>query len=200
MSVTLDPRQATEGGELRYAYKPSLMGQPCEFALKPDGLEYRVGRQSGRVRYDAVRRVRMSFRPATTQPNRFVTEIRSIGHPKLQIVSVSWRSMMEQERLDGPYVAFVTELHRRLAAAGTAQFSAGLPLIPYWIGVVVFAGMIFVAGTIVVRAMQTGQWSGAAILGVFCAVCIAQLGNFIRRNWPLAYRPDAIPRGVLPRT
>ena len=58
------------------------------------------------------------------QTHRFITEIWSADNPKIQIVSVSWRSIMEQERLDNAYSAFVTELHRRLAAAGARGASS----------------------------------------------------------------------------
>ena len=92
----------------------------CQFTLKPDALEWQIGRRSGRVRYDRVRAVRLSYRPVTMQTHRFITEIWSADNPKIQIVSVSWRSIMEQERLDKAYSAFVTELHRRVSARGRA--------------------------------------------------------------------------------
>src|SRR6478609_8905782 len=111
-----------------YAFKPSVVGGWCSFTLKPDGLHWQIGARSGRIRYERIRAVRLSFRPVTMQSRRFVTEIWSTDNPKIQIVSVSWRSVVEQVRQDGPYAAFVTELHRRLeACASPAQFSAGLP-------------------------------------------------------------------------
>ena len=88
-----------------YAFKPSLMGGACQFTLKPDAMEWQIGRRSGRVRYDRVRAVRLSYRPVTMQTHRFITEIWSADNPKIQIVSVSWRSIMEQERLDKAYSA-----------------------------------------------------------------------------------------------
>ena len=101
-----------------YTFKPSLIGAICQFTLKPDAMEWQIGGRSGRLRYDRVRAVRLSYRPVTMQSHRFITEIWSTDNPKIQIVSVSWRSIMEQERLDKAYSGFVTELHRRVAAAG----------------------------------------------------------------------------------
>ena len=112
-----------------YAFKPSLIGGMCEFTLKPDALEWQIGRRSGRVRYDRVRAIRLSYRPVTTQSHRFITEIWSADNPKIQIVSVSWRSIMEQERLDAAYSAFVTELHRRVAAAGAPALVLDRPAV-----------------------------------------------------------------------
>jgi hypothetical protein len=191
--------QDAEDIEPRYAYKPSLVGAPCEFMLKPDALHWQVGRRAGRVPYDRVRSVRLSFRPLTMQWHRFITEIRAPDNPKVLISSTSWRSLVEQERLDGAYAAFVKELHRRLAAAGsTARFSAGIPVVSYWVGIVVFAGVLFATAAMVVRAIQTEQWNGAAVVTLFFAVFAYQLGNYFRRNRPVRYRPDALPDKVLP--
>lgn len=199
MSANDQDHDAADSEGPRYAYKPSLVGAPCEFVLKPDALHWQVGRRSGHVRYDRVRSVRLSFRPVTMQSHRFIAEIHAPDNPKVLISSVSWRSLVEQERFDGAYTAFVQELHRRLAAAGsTARFYAGMPLVPYWIGVVLFAGVILATAAMVVRAVQTEQWSGAAVVALFFAMFAYQLGNYFRRNRPATYRPDALPDNVLP--
>ena len=197
--MSADYDQDAEDVEPRYAYKPSLVGAPCEFRLKPDALHWQVGRRAGRVPYDRVRSVRLSFRPLTMQWHRFITEIRAPDNPKVLISSTSWRSLVEQERLDGAYADFVKELHRRLAAVGsTARFSAGIPVVSYWVGIVVFAGVLFATAAMVVRAIQTEQWNGAAVVTLFFAVFAYQLGNYFRRNRPVRYRPDALPDKVLP--
>ena len=74
-----------------YSFKPSVIGGWCTFTLKPDGLHWEIGARYGRIRYERIRAVRLSFRPVTMQSRRFVTEIWSSDNPKIQIVSVSWR-------------------------------------------------------------------------------------------------------------
>lgn len=183
-----------------YAFKPSLMGAPSAFRLRSEGLAWQIGRRSGLLRYGRIRAVRLSYRPVTMQGHRFVTEIWSQDSPKIQIVSVSWRSLVEQQRQDAPYAAFIAELHRRIAAAGTAaQFTTGLPVLTYWLGVVVFAGVMIAMGVMVVRAMRLEQWAASAMIGAFFLVFAYQIGNYFRRNRPGAYRPDAIPADALPR-
>ena len=203
MTVVSEPDRdeaAAGEGAPSYAFKPSLVGAACLFTLGPDALHWQIGRRSGRIRYDRVRSVRMSYRPATMQSHRFLTEIWSDDNPKIQIASASWRSMMEQQRLDKAYTAFITELHRRMAAAGArAQFLAGTPAAIYWIGVTVFLAVMVAMGVVVVRAMQLGQWTGAAMVGLFFVVCLFQLGSYFRRNRPGRYRPEALPATVLPR-
>lgn len=196
-----EPDRDEDDSAVSYGYKPSLLGAHSQFTLRDDGLHWQIGSYRGVVPYGHIRRIRMSYRPATLQSQRFVTEIWSSGAPKLQIVSASWRSFMEQERLDTGYRAFVTELHRRLAAAGSAaQFSTGMPVLIYWIGVlVVGAAMVALAG-LIVRSLQLGEWAAAALIVGFVAVFAFQIGNYFRRNHPGSYRPDAVPASVLPRS
>jgi hypothetical protein len=183
-----------------YSFKPSLMGAICQFTLKSDALEWQIGRRSGRTRYDRFRAVRLSYRPVTMQGHRFVTDIWSPDHPKIQIVSASWRSLVEQERLDKGYTEFVTALHHRLVAAGGGtQFITGVPVLTYWVGAIVFGVVMVMTGVMVVRALQLSQWSVSAILAVFFLVFAVQIGNYFRRNRPGRYRPDAIPAVVLPK-
>ena len=199
-------RDITEGqisedaADPTYSFKPSLIGGSCEFTLKSDGLHWQIGARSGRVRYERIRAVRLSFRPVTMQSRRFVTEIWSTDNPKIQIISVSWRSVVEQARQDEAYSAFVTELHRRLAESGSvAQFTTGLPAVSYWFGVVIFVAVLFSMAAMIVKTLKLGQWSVSAIIVAIFAVFALQIGNYFRRNKPSRYRPDAIPREVLPK-
>lgn len=183
-----------------YAFKPSVVGGWCTFTLKPDGLHWQIGARGGRARYERIRAVRLSFRPVTMQSRRFVTEIWSTDNPKIQIVSVSWRSVVEQVRQDGPYSAFITELHRRLAACQSpAQFTTGLPAISYWIGVITFVAVLVAMAVVMFRTARLEQWSASAIVAAIFVVFALQIGNYFRRNKPQRYRPDAIPREVLPK-
>jgi hypothetical protein len=200
MSAAGPDRDEDQFGGLSYLYKPSLFGAPNQFLLRPDGLQWQMGSYQGFVPYRAVRRVRLSYRPATMQTQRFVTEIWSDNNPKIQIASASWRTFMEQERLDAGYAGFVIELHRGLTAAGSAaQFSTGMPVVSYWIGAVVFGAAWLALVLLTMRALQIGEWTGAALIGALCVVFGFQLGNYFRRNRPGHYRPDAVPSAVLPR-
>jgi hypothetical protein len=182
-----------------YAYKPSLIGAPSEFQLDADGIEWRRGDRTLRVAYRDIRRVRLAFRPVTMQSHRFLTEFWSSTGVKMTIASTSWRSVMEQERLDADYTAFVTELHRRIAAAsGQTIFTSGSPPLLYWPGVAVLAGFMLAAAGLVVHALRMEEWTGAAFVIGMLALFMWQAGNFFRRNRPGIYAPDALPRQVLP--
>src|SRR5256885_3330771 len=119
---------SASAADITYAYKPSLMGASFEFRLTANALEWRRGGSAGRAPYDRIRRVRLGFRPMTMQNYRFLAEVWTADGPKLQIASTSWKSLVEHERFDAPYRAFVTELCRRVGAAGgQTLFSTGSP-------------------------------------------------------------------------
>lgn len=197
----MDVGEAAPAAEtLDYAYRASLLGAPIEFRLRGETLEWRAGGRSGEVRLRDVRMVRMTFKPASMQPYRFVTEIWAEGAPKLQIVSSSWRSMVEQERLDRPYAVFVGELHRRIARAGApARFVQGKPALLYWPGLALYVAVALLLAALVPRALQAHTLGGAAFIVAFLALFLWQGGNFFRRNRPGQYRPDALPGELLPK-
>jgi hypothetical protein len=188
-------------GGLSYAYKSSLMGAPLEFHLASDALEWRKGGIAGRTPYGNVRRIRLSFRPMTMQNYRFVAEVWPDNGPKLQVASTSWKSLVEHERLDAAYRAFVSELSRRVGAAGgNTAFDTGSPVFLYWPGVVIFIGAALALAALAVRALQQQAWGGAAFIAAFFALFLYQAGNFFRRNRPGTFRPDAVPPLLLPKT
>jgi hypothetical protein len=183
-----------------YAFKSSLMGAGFELRLAIDALEWRRGGQAGRVPYDRIRRIRLSFRPMTMQNYRFLTEVWPASGPKLQIASTSWKSLVEHERFDAPYRAFVIELCRRIGAAkDLTSFETGSPAWIYWPGVAVFVAASLGLAGLLVRALVTEVWSGAAFVAAFLALFLWQAGNLFGSNRPGRFKPDAVPPQVLPK-
>lgn len=183
-----------------YTYRPSLLGAPWEFRLVGDGIDWIAGRKSGHIPFRDVRRVRLSFRPASMQSHRFMTELWASGAPKLEILSSSWKSMVEQVRQDAPYTAFIVELHHRIArAAPPALYQQGSVPWLYWPGLIVFVCVALGFAVLIVRALQEHARGGAAIVGVFLVLFLWQGGNFFHRNRPGQYRPDALPAELMPK-
>ena len=190
---------ATTPDAVTYSYKPSLIGTPFEVRLLPDALIWQAGGRSGRIPYREVRRLRLSFRPVTMQSERFQTEIWPAHGPKIVIASSSWKSMVEQEQRNGPYGAFVRELHRRLAATGSpARLEAGSPPLLYWPAVTLFVGVSLGLAALIIRALQVPAYSGAAFVAAFLALFLWKAGTFFRRNRPAVYAPDNPPRELIP--
>ncbi len=196
--MNTEPATPAEG--VTYRYRPSQMGAPWQFRLTEQGVEWTAGRYSGVVPFDTITRVRMSFRPTNVQQRRFMMEIWADGSPKLPIVSSSWKSIFEQEAFDEPYVAFVTEFHRRMMRAGTKVEYAqgGNPLI-FWTGFAVFTAVTLGMLWLVILAMYEGAFSGALFIAAFIALFVWRGWNYFNRNRPGVYRPDALPVLLLPR-
>jgi len=193
-------RVGTAPENTTYSYRPSLLGAAWEFNLANDCIEWRAGRRSGRTPFRDIRRLRMSFKPANMQWHRFLTEIWANGSPKLKIVSSSWKGMLEQERLDRSYSAFIAELHRRIALAGApARFEQGSHPLLYWPGLIAFAGVALGLALLVLLALQGQAKGGAAFIGGFLVLFLWQGGNFFRRNQPGLYRPEALPAELMPK-
>ncbi|HWP26106.1 MAG TPA: hypothetical protein VNL39_07160 [Xanthobacteraceae bacterium] len=186
--------------DIAYSFKASAFGSPWEFRLQRDGILWRMGQHSGLIRYDQIKRVRLSFRPVTMQNYRFQTEIWSEQMPRLQIASTTWQGIVEQKRQDDAYTAFIAELHRRLAAAGSkAMFSTGIAPVSYWVGLVLFVAVALGLAAMTARALRLGEWAAAVFVGGVFALVLWQIGAFFRRNRPGVYQPDRLPEGVLPQ-
>lgn len=184
-----------------YAYKASLMGAPWEFRLDPDRLVWVIGRRQGEVFYRDIKRVRLSFRPATMQSYRFIAEIWSPGAPKLTIASTSWHGIAEQRRQDQPYRDFIVALHQRIAAAKSSPvLEAGSHPFLYWPGLVIFASIAIGIVVLLVSALRQNSWSATFFLAGFFALLLWQIGGFFQRNRPQRYDASAVPENILPKS
>jgi hypothetical protein len=107
--------------------------------------------------------------------------------------------MVEQERLDKPYAVFVTELHRRIVAAGGAvRFEQGGNPLTYWPGLAIFGAVALGIAFLVLRALQSDAVAGAVFVAAFLCLLLWHGGNYFRRNRPGLYAPDALPKSLVP--
>jgi hypothetical protein len=181
-----------------YSFRPSLLGAPWEFRLMPTALAWSVGRRSGTTPYTDIAKVQLVFRPGTMQ-GAFVTYIWAAKAPQITIKSTSWKSMVEVERQDAPYRDFILALHRHLIDAGAKpQYVRGVHPAIYWPGLALITVMMLGFIVLILRAIQTAAWAGGAFILAFLLLSVWQLGGYFRSNRPGSYRPDAVPREVLP--
>jgi hypothetical protein len=190
---------ADDANDRAYSYRPSLLGAPWAFRLTAAGLAWEAGRKSGLVPYGDIRRVRLSFKPISMQTQRYMMEIWAERTVKLVIVSSSWKSMVEQERLDQSYADFVRDLHRRIASAGApVVMEQGSASWRYWPGLAIFSAVALGIAFLVLRALLISEWAGAAFIGAFLALFLWYGVNYFRRNRPGFYRADQLPALLLP--
>ncbi len=184
---------------VRYAYKASLMGSAHQFELGDDGLAWRVAGKSGVWPYAGIAAIRLSYRPVSMQSRRFRADIDRSGGGRLAIVSTSWQTAALMAPQDRDYRAFITQLHRRMAEAGSkAALAGGLRPGIYAAAVALLALVGIAIAGLFVRAIATGEFAGALFLVGFTALFGWQIGGFIRRNRPRAYSFDHLPEALLP--
>ena len=184
---------------VRYAYKASLMGSAHQFELGDDGLSWRVAGKSGVWPYAGISSIRLSYRPVSMQEHRFRADIENSGGARLVMLSTTWQTAALMAPQDRDYRAFITQLHRRMAEAGsTAALSGGLRPGIYAAAVALLALVGIAITGLFVRAVATGEFAGALFLVGFTALFGWQIGGFIRRNRPRAYSFDHLPEALLP--
>ena len=184
---------------LRYAYKASLIGSAHQFELTEQGLSWRIAGRTGLWDYAEIATVRLSYRPVSMQARRFRADLRKADGGWLAIFSTTWQTAALMAPQDNDYRAFIVELHRRMAQAGSqAVLSGGLHPRVYTAALACVALLAVAMAGLLLRSVATGQWAGALFLVAFAALFAWQVGGFITRNKPLTYGFDNLPKALLP--
>jgi hypothetical protein len=187
----------------RYAYKASLVGAAHRFELTGEGLGWRIAGKSGLWPYAAISGIRLSYRPVSMQSRRFRADIGGAGLQRglgrIVLLSTTWQTSVLMAPQDRDYRAFVVELHRRMAEAGSnAVLTGGLKPRLYLAALVLLALVAVAMAGLLVRAIMTGEWAGILFLLGFAALFAWQVGGFVRRNRPQTYTFDHLPAALLP--
>jgi hypothetical protein len=184
---------------VRYAYKASLIGAAHQFELAGDGLSWRIAGKSGVWPYAGISMIRLSYRPVSMQSRRFRADIENNDGGRIAILSTSWQTAALMAPQDHDYRAFITQLHARMAEAGSsAVLSGGLKPGVYGAAVILLTLVAIAISGLFMRAVVTGEFAGALFLVGFAALFAWQIGGFIRRNRPRAYTFGDLPAALLP--
>jgi hypothetical protein len=183
----------------RYAYKASLIGSAHQFELTEQGLSWRIAGRTGLWPYEDIASVRLSYRPVSMQARRFRADLGKSDGGRLAIFSTSWQTAALMAPQDRDYRAFIVELHRRMAKAGSgAVLSSGLHPRLYAAAIVCMVLLAVAMTGLLLRSIATGQWAGVLFLVGFAALFAWQVGGFITRNRPVTYSFDELPKALLP--
>ena len=196
------PNRATEGEgapTFSYVYKASLISSAYQFELTDCGLSWRIGRRSGVWPYADIASIRLSYRPMSMQSRRFRADIERAGGGRIAILSTTWQTVSLMTPQDQGYRAFITELHRRMKAAGSKAFLiGGIGTVTYAMAVTMLVLLAIAMIGLFARALATSEFAGALFL-VGIAIWFAwTIGGFIKRNRPRRYSFDALPETLLP--
>jgi hypothetical protein len=203
LPTSLPNRPTTEGEGASpvtsYTYKASLIGSAHQFDLTDAGLSWRMGSRSGVWPYADIASVRLSYRPMTMQARRFRADIEKAGGGRIAIHSTSWQTVSLMAPQDQGYRAFITELHRRMKAAGSkASLTGGIGMVSYATAVAMLVLLAIAMIGLLVRALATSEFTGALFLVGISVWFAWTIGGFIKRNRPRRYSFDALPERLLP--
>jgi hypothetical protein len=197
LSATID--LPNEAAAVRYAYKASLIGAAHQFELTDDGLSWRIAGKTGLWPYAGISAVRLSYRPVSMQSRRFRADIDNADGGRIAILSTTWHTASLMAPQDRDYRAFIAQLHRRMARAGSmATLTGGLGPRAYAAAIALLILVAIGISGLFVRAIATGEFAGALFLVGFTAMFAWQIGGFVRRNRPRAYTFDHLPGALLP--
>jgi hypothetical protein len=100
---------------------------------------------------------------------------------------------------DRDYRAFILQLHRRMAEAGSRAILVGGLRPPIYAAAIGLLTLVAVAMTgLFVRAVLTGEFAGILFLAGFAALFAWQVGGFVARNRPRTYTFATLPEALLP--
>jgi hypothetical protein len=196
--MTTDVSNET-AANVSYAYKASLIGSAHQFELTDSGLSWQAGGRSGVWAYAGIAAIRLSYRPVSMQSRRFRADIEHADGGRIVILSTSWQTVALMAPQDRDYRAFITQLHRRLQAVGSkAALLGGIGPKTYAASIVMLALVGIAISGLFIRAVATGEFSGALFLVGFAALFGWQIGGFVWRNRPQVYSFDHLPEALLP--
>jgi hypothetical protein len=170
------------------------------YRLTDDALTWEEERKAlDGVFYDAIAEIRLAYAPTRAATNRYRAQIIFREGGMAELFNLDYRGMLDFPEQNEAYVAFLRELHKRVAAAGKAvRYRQGNSMAGY-IGnialtVFIFAGLV---GLFFLLMAIGATWLVVVKLALVLYF-IPVLIRYIRRAKPADYDPRAIPDEVLP--
>ena len=183
-----------------YRLRANAFVKPRSYRLTEDALtwEEEGGKLDG-VFYDGIAEVRLAFAPTRIATDRYRTQIVLRAGGMVELFNTDYRGFASFDEHNAEYAAFVTELHRRLAAQGKdVIYRQGNSVAGFIVNV---ALTIFVFVMIALAFLLLFSWGGPLIAIAKLAILlffVPVLVRYIRRARPGTYDPLALPAAVLP--
>jgi hypothetical protein len=182
-----------------YSQNARPVGFPATYRIEGDTLVVDTLRKVDTVDLRQVREVRLTYEPKTFAQRVFRLTMRLEGGRTVTFSSISWASMVEARRQDGPYRAFVLALIAAVARAAPGARFVGGRTPPAWIGLTILAfGTLVAIALFAWRAWQAGATGAVLMALVLAAVGFWQLEPMVRLNKPRRFSADQPPADLLP--
>jgi hypothetical protein len=183
-----------------YEHRPKPFSNALTLDLGPVSLVAERGNSKQEFLLSGMEQLRLSYRPANTARLGFACKLRARDGKTLVFSNLTWRSMVETGRQDEDYSAFTRELVARIGKASPRiEMIAGAPVWQYWLFVLGFAvlapALLVAAGYFALN----GSWPvGVLTLGLLGWLAF-YAREYLTRNRPRTFAPEAIPPEVMPK-
>lgn len=184
---------------LAYAHRPKPISSGLELVLLQDSLRAERSRSSQSVALKAIERITLSFTPKNTAQQAFTCALLVSDGRTIKFHNISWKSLVEVQRLDAEFTGFVRALIQKVATANPrVELRAGVSKWRYSLMMVSGAAIIIGLTTAAIYAMARQN----TIIGLMSLGLTVYLGfwlkGFLSRNRPRLFTPETIPPEVMP--
>jgi hypothetical protein len=157
------------------------------------------GKSLDGVRYEDIAEVRLAYFPTRAATNRYRAQIIFRQGGMVQLFNTDYRGLLDFHEQNAEYVAFMTELHKHLAAQGNgivyrlgnspAAYVGNMILMVFIFAMIALSLFLFVA--------VGGGWLVVTKFVIVLAF-VPVLIRYMRRAKPGIYDPAALPSTALP--
>lgn len=182
-----------------YAHRAKPIAPPMVLRLSDELIIGERGSRKEPILLSKLARIRLRYAPRNTALHAFRCEARAIDGRGVVFDNISWTSLMQNERLDADYRAFVLDLVTRAAKANPKlQLEAGVGRFHYRLmqisGIAILVGLI-ATGVAAAIGKSLPLAGLAAALVIYLGYWLRE---FLTRNKPRSFEASAVPEGVLP--
>ncbi len=184
-----------------YRLRANAFVKPRTYRLTDDALTWQEdgAEKPDGVFYDDISEVRLAFAPTRVATNRYRAQIIFRAGGMAELFNMDYLGFASFAEHNAEYAAFLTELHRRLAARGKAIVFRQGNSVGAYVGNILLTIFIFAAIAFALFFLVSwgGPWVAVAKLAIILFF-VPVLIRYIRRAKPGTYDPLALPAAVLP--
>jgi hypothetical protein len=183
-----------------YRVRPHAFVEERLYRLTEDALTWEEdGKPLDGVFFDGIAEIRLAYVPTRAATNRYRAQIIFREGGMAELFNLTYRGIMDFPEQDEAYVAFLRELHRRVAATGQPVLYRQGNSMGAYIGNIFLCLFIVVCLVAVSFMLVAIGASGLVIVKLGLVLYfIPVLIRYMRRAKPAEYDPAAIPAAVLP--
>ena len=206
-----------------YEQRPKPYSNALELQLDRAALQAERGRSNQRFPLAAIEQITLKYTPRNVARHTFTCHVQAKDGRSVRFENISWRSLIEADRLNVEYNRVVRTLIDRASRANpTLVLHGGITPLRYWFMLIVGVALTLALIGTVFYALGAqsalpnleksipiqgtlfrffGRWSN--VLALFSTGLAAYLAYWLReylmRNRPRTFAPETIPPELMPK-